>query len=433
MYYITGDPHGNFKQIKRFAKENALTTDDAIVVLGDAGINYYLNERDDQTKRDILKIPATLFCIHGNHEARPESLPKKYHETQWCGGAVYIEDAVPNLLFAKDGEVYDFDNASVLVVGGAYSVDKQYRLLRGWSWFADEQPNEEAKDRTEAILHKRGWKIDIVLTHTCPSSFEPTEAFLEGVDQSTVDKTTELWLDGIEQKLDYKRWYCGHWHITKQIGRLQFMYKEIEPLNTNQAWLDRDPAEFIVGDPINYYISDLHLGHKNIIDFCNRPFDTVEEMNETLIENWNARVRPCDHVYLVGDFMYRSAVSAKKVLEQLSGRKHLIVGNHDAKWMKSLKLGDHFESVDMMLAVSDRGRNVVLCHYPMMTWPGRKSFHVYGHIHNNTDMPYWPLLATYDNALNACVEVNGYQPVTLDELIASNEAWRAENMVQLVD
>lgn len=102
-----------------------------------------------------MKIPATVFCIHGNHEARPQSLPHLYHEQTWRGGTVFVEDRIPNLLFAKDGECFDFDGLSTFVIGGTYSVDKHYRLQKGWSWFADEQPDEETKRRVEANLDER--------------------------------------------------------------------------------------------------------------------------------------------------------------------------------------------------------------------------------------------------------------------------------------
>lgn len=235
MIYITADPHGDFRAIKRFATANGLTADDTVVVLGNAGANYYMNERDRQTKKAVSKIPATLLCIHGNHEARPQSLPELYHESEWHGGTVFVEDALPNLLFARDGEIYDLDGVSAIAIGGAYSVDKFYRLSRGWSWFADEQPDDAVKRHVEEVLEARGWRVDCVLTHTCPQRFEPTEAFLEGVDQSSVDKSTELWLGEIERKLDYRKWYCGHWHISKRVERLRFMFQEIEPFRLEEA------------------------------------------------------------------------------------------------------------------------------------------------------------------------------------------------------
>ena len=141
-----------------------------------------------------------------------------------CGG--YL----PNLLFAKDGEVYDLDGRQALVIGGAYSVDKYYRLSRGWGWWADEQPSPEIKARVEASIEQMGWMVDIVLSHTTPLKYEPVEVFLLGIDQSKVDKSTEEWLDSIEERLDYKKWYCGHYHTEKKIDRLQIMFNDYAAL-----------------------------------------------------------------------------------------------------------------------------------------------------------------------------------------------------------
>ncbi len=144
-----------------------------------------------------------------------------------------MEDAYPNLLFAKDGEVYDLDGKQALVIGGAYSVDKYYRLSRGWGWWADEQPSPEIKARVEASIEQMGWKVDIVLSHTTPLKYEPVEVFLPDIDQSKVDKSTEEWLDSIEERLDYKKWYCGHYHTEKKIDRLQIMFNDYAALEAD--------------------------------------------------------------------------------------------------------------------------------------------------------------------------------------------------------
>lgn len=85
-----------------------------------------------------------------------------------------------------------------------------------------------------------------------------------------------------------------------------------------------------------YFTADLHLGHENIIHHCSRPFRTVEEMDRALIDAWNKRVGPEDTVYILGDLMF-SCKDPAGYLRQLAGKKHLILGNHDAVWMKRLK------------------------------------------------------------------------------------------------
>lgn len=223
MVYYTGDIHGGKYEIVRFAKRMNLTAQDIIVILGDVGANYYETDRDHELKRAFNRLKPTIFCIHGNHEIRPANIPT-YKMKEWNGGMVWYEEQYPNILFAKDGEVFDMEGLSHLVIGGAYSVDKYYRIARHYGWWPDEQPSEEIKDYVEKQL--QGKHINVILSHTCPFKYEPVEAFLPMIDQSTVDASTELWLDKIEEVADYDAWLCGHWHISKRIDKLQFMYHD---------------------------------------------------------------------------------------------------------------------------------------------------------------------------------------------------------------
>ena len=131
-----------------------------------------------------------------------------------------------------------------------------------------------------------------------------------------------------------------------------------------------------------YYTADLHLGHANVIRHCDRPFKSVDEMDEALIRNWNSRIHHLDTVYIVGDLFFRNRRPCEACLAELKGRKHLITGNHDSSWMKKTDWPGFFESVNSLLTMKDNGRLITLCHYPMMTWPDsrRDSFMVYGHI-----------------------------------------------------
>lgn len=95
-----------------------------------------------------------------------------------------------------------------------------------YNWFEDEQPSDEIKEKVERVLSARDWKIDVVLSHTCPLRYEPTEVFLSMIDQSSVDKSTEEWLDTIESKLHYERWYCGHYHTEKEINKIRFLFQD---------------------------------------------------------------------------------------------------------------------------------------------------------------------------------------------------------------
>ena len=169
-----------------------------------------------------------------------------------------------------------------------------------------------------------------------------------------------------------------------------------------------------------YYTSDLHLFHYNIIRLCNRSYNTVEEMNGDLIKRWNIKVGPNDDVYILGDivFKYADINEVKEMLKKLNCKKHLIRGNHD-KFLNQLNWRDYFESLDVYKEINDNGRMVCLFHYPIEEWNGyyRNSYMLYGHVHENmADIKKHP------RKFNVGVDVNGFEPKTLDELIRENSA-----------
>lgn len=225
MVYITGDTHRDFSRLKNMH----FNKNDILIILGDVGINYFMNEEDNQIKEYLNRLNIKLFCIRGNHEERPENIDD-YKEIDMLDGKVYIEEKYPNLIFAKDGEIYNIDGKRILVIGGAYSIDKDYRLIHGYKWFKDEQlTNEEMNN----ILNKvKGKSFDIVLTHTCPYKYEPVEVFLSFIDQSKVDKSMEHFLDKIEESISYGKWYCGHYHTEKIIDNIEFMFEGIKVLSS---------------------------------------------------------------------------------------------------------------------------------------------------------------------------------------------------------
>ena len=240
MLYITGDTHREFYRLHDIEKNK----NNMLIILGDVGINYYLDERDKKLKEQLNSYNIKLFCVQGNHEERPENI-SVYKEIDMFGGKVFVEEEYPNLILAKNGELYDIDNKKVLVIGGAYSVDKNYRITYGHPWFKDEQLSKEEMDN---ILKKyKGQRIDIVLSHTCPLKYESTEVFMEGIDQSDIDKSMEKFLDKVEESIDYDKWYCGHYHTEKQIDKLEFMFGRIKVFNEDEFYpkYDRNGYEII--------------------------------------------------------------------------------------------------------------------------------------------------------------------------------------------
>lgn len=184
-----------------------------------------------------------------------------------------------------------------------------------------------------------------------------------------------------------------------------------------------------------FYTADLHLGHSNVIKLCNRPFSSIEEMDETLIANWNAKVHNGDTVYILGDLVWQKC-DPIPYLSRLKGKKHLIVGNHD-KWAMREEVAAYFESITPYVELSLDCHPVTLCHYPMLEWKNsrkvgssRLGYMIHGHIHNNVSPLYRPLFEM-DNALNAGVDINGFAPVSFDELLANNTAFKQRALEKL--
>lgn len=181
------------------------------------------------------------------------------------------------------------------------------------------------------------------------------------------------------------------------------------------------------GKQMKYYISDLHFGHENAIRFDDRPFENADEMDAKMIELWNEKVTENDEVYIVGDFSYKSGKTADWYLDQLKGRKHLIIGNHDRKTFENELAMQHFESVHQMLQIKDEEKWIFLCHYPMAEWNGSRhgSWLIYGHIHGNQN-DVFAFMQTRTRALNAGACINNYVPVTFQELKYNNQQFQEE-------
>jgi len=246
-YFITGDKHRNFDYVKDFCRDMNTRKKDVLIILGDAGFNYYEDVRDDKLKKEISDLNITLFCLHGNKENRPQNVGT-YGIRSFCGGKVYYEPKYPNIYFAIDGEIYNFEGKKYMVVGGAHSVDKMRCLEEDKPFWEDEMPDDAIKIRVEEKLALEDNKIYGMMTHTCPIDYLPTEMFMstrqkaaikrkprkaksKKVFKPDIDRSTEEWLGKLEKELDYEVWYCGHYHIDKQIDKINMMCHEIRPLH----------------------------------------------------------------------------------------------------------------------------------------------------------------------------------------------------------
>lgn len=230
--FVTGDVHAEMQDLVYRAKCAKVTENDLIIILGDCGFeisSYFENERK-LSPRDVSRqiwtrdnIPATIFCVQGNHETPFNEMHG--NRVSIFGGNVVESNGI---YFALNGEEYIINNKKFLVLGGAYSVDKFYRLRNGYPWWDKEQPSNE--ERESILLKVKGKKYDYVLSHTCPYNFRPVDAFLSGLSQTDIDTSQEEFLQNVYNSISFNKWYCGHWHIEKEIDKIRFMYQEIEEI-----------------------------------------------------------------------------------------------------------------------------------------------------------------------------------------------------------
>ncbi len=248
-FYITGDKHRNFDSVEHFCHKMKTRKKDVLIILGDAGFNYFEDKRDDKLKEKASNMNITLFCLHGNKEKRPASVGT-YGKRSFCGGKVYYEPKYPNILFAIDGEIYNFEGKKYFVMGGAHSIDKKRCLKKGLPYWEEEMPTPILMQYAEGRLAQCKNKVYGVLTHTCPFQYIPMEMFITTCqntrDRKTpkrfklfskksfepdIDRTTEYWLGKLEREINYKKWFCGHYHIDKEIDKITMLFKEIRPLH----------------------------------------------------------------------------------------------------------------------------------------------------------------------------------------------------------
>jgi 3-oxoacid CoA-transferase subunit A len=258
---ITGDTHGRVEGRLAYIKETMPEynpRETAVIILGDVGFQYYKNKKDWKLKHHAAQFGYTLYCLRGNHEDRACNMEKPiYVIDDFVNGIVCYEEEFPSIRYFMDSVAeYEIMGKKVLCIPGAYSVDKWYRLENDWQWFAEEQLSEEEMKTAEIYFSDKYY--DFVFSHTCPISWEPTDLFLPGLDQSSVDKTMELWLDEVKQKVDWNIWLFGHYHGDQLIRPgVEMYYKDIENWETiMKRWESPDQLDWWLVKSPNYYMGN---------------------------------------------------------------------------------------------------------------------------------------------------------------------------------
>lgn len=225
MIYLTSDCHRDFEYIKKFCDEHKTTKNDILFVTGDAQINYFENEEDHKIKKELSTLPITFIFIQGNKEKRPSRIAK-YKLTKLDIGEFYIEDEFPNLMFAKDGQILNIYGKTYLILGGAYSVYAPGKQ-DGDLWWDDEQMSETDRKLALENLAKADFKVDYILSHTAPFSKIPNTGWISEIDKSKLDLNLEKFLDEIDSRTKYKKWFIGHYHINQIDNKYNYVFKEL--------------------------------------------------------------------------------------------------------------------------------------------------------------------------------------------------------------
>ena len=188
-------------------------------------------------------------------------------------------------------------------------------------------------------------------------------------------------------------------------------------------------------NPAIRYISDLHFSHANVLAYDNRPWVDIESHDAGLVSRWNDVVGVKDTTYILGDFCWGNLARWRELMKALNGRKIVIKGNHDKEsYLNALRDDGLIKGWFPYKEVSDEGRMVVLCHYPIFSWNGmyRSSVHLYGHVHASYDYNvvlretrlFMDLYQHKCCAFNVGAMVNyiDYRPRTLDEILEKGRA-----------
>ena len=217
-----GDVHGNINSIYEFLESLTFKVNnkDTLILLGDSGLNYYepKSKKTKKIKQEFNELPLNIVILRGNHEQRPSILakrfPKEWKHITYFGNKMLVEKAYPNIKYMLDcPAVYNINGYKTFCIPGAFSVDKHYRLKNNLRWFPAEQLNLKEMQKGNNLAEKYNYSFDLILSHTCPIQYEPTELFLSCIDQSKVDKTMELWMGNLVNKgLRSKLWCFGHYH-----------------------------------------------------------------------------------------------------------------------------------------------------------------------------------------------------------------------------
>ena len=208
MIYVTGDTHGEYDRLLQIDK--ALSEDDYIIVCGDFGYIFFNDYNEKMLLDDLEARPYTILFVDGNHENFPAIY--EYQEEVWHGGKVHR--IRKNILHLCRGQVYKIGGSTFFTMGGANSSDKHMRR-KGVSWWEEEMTTDADYVEANKNLDLCGRKVDYIITHTLPYK----TLRMHYLDHGEEELPLNNFLEYIAESVEYKHWYCGHFHMDKDLGR----------------------------------------------------------------------------------------------------------------------------------------------------------------------------------------------------------------------
>ncbi len=264
-WVVSGDCHGNVtERLDNIAAAGYVPRETNVILLGDVGLNFWLNKSDINNKKRTNARGFNIWCIHGNHETRASDIPTiQWAYDEQVDGIVGTESEFPNIHYFKDDvNEYTIDGYKCLIIPGAFSVDGKYRRQRvlgnSWcGWWENEQLTKE--EMAAGLALATGKSYDFVFSHTCPISIEPRDLFLSMVRQEDVDKTMENYLETIIKVTSFKLLCFGHYHDDRlERPWAQMFYYSYEALDDIYERIvhPRNEPDYYHKKSPNYYMED---------------------------------------------------------------------------------------------------------------------------------------------------------------------------------
>ena len=219
LIYITGDLHGNIDYHNKPLKQIQGGQEDYLIIAGDFGVLW--DDVPDKIEKKLLRnlenLGPTILFIDGNHENfnRLDALPTK----EMLGGDVGVVSE--KIFHLRRGRIYTIENQTFFCFGGALSTDKKYRI-KDISYWEKELPSPEEYQFALDNLEKYDFKVDYLITHAAPSGIKNIL-----VIKNKTHDPTEGYLNEIQQRVVFKKWYFGHYHIDRNLGYYIALYNNI--------------------------------------------------------------------------------------------------------------------------------------------------------------------------------------------------------------